>query len=154
MIYVRFHGTIPVEVSADPAKVPYNYEVGQQTVMAYRIGPEWQNRTDWKTFEEVTRIARLLEINTGRKLLPVDHGSHTSPRYDLIEIPKIGDEVSYSFNGDTYPDGVITKITPTYQITTSGGHKYRRPKNRGYWLRIGGTWSLVRGHIYEQNPSF
>src|SRR5271167_3290648 len=153
MIYVRFDGQIPVEASYDPQKTDVPVDYGSGWHMVPMVDKRWQTRNDWKSFEEVTQIARLLEATTRQKFLPVDAGSHTSPRYDLVEPPKVGDPVSYSYNGDTYPDGEITKITPTYQITTSGGHKYRRPGNRGYWLRVGGTWSLVKGHIYEQNPS-
>jgi len=142
--YVIFHRDIPVGIATS---VDRN-QLGKVE------GWRYETPHDWKSFERVTELARLLEATTKRKFLPVDNGSHTSPRYGLVEPPKLGDEVSYSFNGDTYPDGVITKITPKYHITTSEGHKYRRRGNRGYWLREGGTWSLVAGHIYEQNPSF
>jgi hypothetical protein len=71
-----------------------------------------------------------------------------------MEMPKVGDPVSYGFNGDYYPDGHITAITKKFQITTSTGNKYRRVKSTSGWKRTGGTWSLVKGHIYEQNPHF
>ncbi len=144
MIYIKFNGKIPVAFSHEmPSGALYDKEL-----------KTWQSRWDWKSYEHVCNIARLLEATTAKKFLGIDNGSHHTPRYDVIEPPKVGDEVSYSFNGDTYPDGVIVKITPTYQITTDTGHRYLRRKNSGSWLRTGGTWSLIPGHIYEQNPSF
>lgn len=92
--------------------------------------------------------------------LPTDAGSHQSPRYDVIRVPQVGAPCSYSFNGDTYPDGHVTYVTPgtCRIIRTSGdenhpdGHTYYRRKLSGAWIQKGGTWSLVQGHRYEQNP--
>lgn len=117
-------------------------------------GDKWQSRWDWKSFEEVQRLAMYITAMTGKVHIGTDATESTSPRYDIIEIPKVGDEVSYGFNGDYYPDGVITKITSKLQITTSGGGTYRQRKNTGSWIKTGGTWSLVKGHISEQNPHF
>jgi hypothetical protein len=116
--------------------------------------PTWQSRWDWKTFEEVERLARYLTAMKGTLYIPIDNTDAVSPRYDIIECPKVGDPVSYGFNGDYYPDGHIVKITKTLQITTSTGHTYRRKGLRACWLQPGGTWGLVAGHRYEQNPSF
>jgi hypothetical protein len=138
--YVIFHGTIPVDAV--------------ETLNFLAKGQHYETPNDWKSFAQVTKIARLLSVNTGRTFLPVDHGSHTSPRYGIVEPPKVGDAVSYSFNGDSYPDGYVEKITKTFQITTTTGHKYLRRKLSANWLRTGGTWSLIPGHVYEQNPSF
>lgn len=156
MLYVKFDGEIPVAVSSDPPKdKQMSYTQGginhHYTVVDHDV---WQNRNDWKSYERVQRIARLLEATTSKKFLATDAGPHVSPRYDIIEPPKVGDKVSYGFNGDYYPDGEIVKITKTYQITTSTGNKYLRRRNTGTWLRTGGTWALVPGHINERNPSF
>lgn len=114
----------------------------------------WQTRHAWESFERVQQIASELTALTGNTYLPVDNGSFTWPRYDVVEAPKVGDKVSYAFNGDYYPDGEIVKITNGWRITTSTGNKYNRRKNSGNWRMIGGTWSLVQGHINERNPHF
>lgn len=117
-------------------------------------------RGDFKTFEDATRIASSANrylANGTRRFIPVDAGPHTHPRFDVIEAFKVGDAVSYSFNGDTYPDGEIIKIGGGRRetITTSTGRRYNRYKLTGSWRSAGtGTWALCRGHIYEQNPSF
>jgi len=133
---------------------------GRPVEFAETLTPEqqqdcsWQERWNWKDFETVTTIATYLTAMTGDIYLPVDRTESTSPRYDVMKAPKVGDQVSYGFNGDYYPDGEIVKITKTYQITTSSGNTYRRRKHNAGWLKSGGTWGLVQGHIDEQNPHF
>ena len=100
------------------------------------------------------KYAKQISELTGKPYTAIDSGPGVSPRYDVGSIPQIGDKVSYSFNGDSYPDGVIVAITDKLQVTTSEGHKYRRRGLTGTWLRTGGTWSLIQGHHYEQNPHF
>jgi len=98
--------------------------------------------------------ARLNGIHPTRHFLACDAGDHCWPRYSVKMAPQVGDEVSYSFNGDTYPCGTITKISDSYkQITTSEGRKFYRRKLTGAWIN-NGTWSLVGGHRHEQNPHF
>jgi hypothetical protein len=117
-----------------------------------------QNSNDWKTFEQVEKIAEMLTRHTGVEYIGTDAGSHVSPRYDVIKMPQVGDDVSYSFNGDSYPCGKIWSVSATkFKITTmteSGlvKHFYRRRKT-GSWIN-NGTWSLISGHHSEQNPSF
>lgn len=114
----------------------------------------WKNSWDWKSFEEVERLARYVTAMTGKLYLPVDRTSGVSPRFDIVDAPKVGDPVSYSFNGDTYPCGVITKITKGWKITTSEGKVFNRFKQTSGWRMVGGTWWMVSGHHYEQNPHF
>lgn len=115
-------------------------------------------RHDWRTFERAEQVAKELNENSTiwHRYLAVDSGAHVSPRYDVVERPVVGDAVSYSFNGDTYPDGTITKITgKNFRIvTTSTGSVYYRRKLSGSWVKKGGTWSMVKGHRNERNPSF
>lgn len=67
--------------------------------------------------------------------------------------PKVGEEVSYAFNGDCYLGGTVTKVTPTGRVTTSQGKKYRRIKGcLSAWTD--GTWSLVKGSHESRNPEF
>ena len=114
----------------------------------------WSSRWDFKTFADATRIAHSATKNLGTLFVAVDSGPCVSPRYDVVQAPKVGDKVSYGFNGDYYPDGEIVKVSPTLQVTTSTGNVYRRRKQTGSWQQTGGTWSLVQGHINERNPHF
>lgn len=105
------------------------------------------NRWDFKTFDDAKKIADEL----GEKYLAIDSGEWVSPRYDVIAMPQVGDDVSYAFNGDYYPCGKIIRITKTLQIVTSEGKRFTF-KN-GIW-RYNKTWSLVKGHRFEKNPHF
>lgn len=142
-----------LNVKMSPTGLPLEVKTGSLNEFEYR-DPAWQSRWDWKDFATVETLARYITAMTGKVHLPIDSGPAVSPRYDVIEAPCVGDEVSYGFNGDYYPDGTITKITKGWTITTSGGHTYRRKGNTSRWSQPGGTWGLVSGHIYEQNPHF
>lgn len=114
-----------------------------------------QSRRDWKTFEEAERIAKLLNETDGSdRYIAVDSGEHVRPRYDVIEVPQIGDPVSRAFNGDYYPAGHIVKISKSLKIiTTDTGVRFFRRKQSARWVE-GGTWSMVHGHKSELNRSF
>ena len=114
----------------------------------------WKCSWDIKDFAMAESLAEQATEMFGEKFVGADRGAHVAPRYEFTRVPKVGDKVSYSFNGDTYPDGEIVTITNKYQVTTSTGHKYRRKGLTAAWLRTGGTWCLVEGHHYEQNPHF
>lgn len=116
--------------------------------------PAWQSRWDWKTFETVQELASKLTAMTGTTFLAIDNGDHVSPRYDVLEAPKIGDKVSRGFNGDYYPEGEIVAITKKYKVTTSTGIVFRRRGNTAKFLQAGGTFGMIGGHIDERNPSF
>ena len=111
-----------------------------------------QSRWDWKSYEEVCRLALFLTTITGSTFVGTDSGPNVSPRYDIVEVPKVGDPVSYAFNGDYYPDGHVVKVTKGLMVRTSTGKEYRRRKNTGSWVQRGGTWKLVAGHHTEKNP--
>lgn len=114
----------------------------------------WQDRWQWKDFATVEKLARYVTAMTGRDHLPVDRGSSTAPRFDVIEAPRVGDPVSYGFNGDYYPCGYITKITKGWRVTTSEGKVFNRRNFGAGWVMVGGTWGMVAGHINERNPHF
>ena len=115
---------------------------------------EWVSRWDWNSYEEVEKLVEMVADFTGKKHLPLDYGSHVFPRFDVLEAPAIGDEVSQTFNGDYYPVGTIVKISDSFRvITTSEGKRFYRDKLSGRWLSHG-TWALVPGHIEELNPHF
>ena len=113
----------------------------------------YENRTDWGTFAVASNRAEQLTTTTDELYIPIDCGNGVSPRYDVIKAPKIGDDVSYSLNGDTYPCGQIAKISESLRrIETNSGRVFWRRKLSSSW--IDGCWFLVQGHIFEQNPSF
>lgn len=119
-------------------------------------GEGWQSRWDWKDLDTAQQIAEGATKLTGRLHIGIDNGPCVSPRFDIMEAPAVGDEVSYAFNGDYYPDGVITSVTKgsLKVVRTSTGSTYYRRRNTGNWKKAGGTWSLVPGHRTDKNPSF
>jgi len=99
--------------------------------------------------------AANLEKATGKK-----HHAYLSnyafAPYITAQLPDIGDAVSMSFNGDTYPCGTIEKISRTYaRITTSEGKMFTRV-SANCWKMGGkrGAFSLVQGTIHQLNPEF
>lgn len=120
-------------------------------------GVGWLNRNDIDTLDVAERLAASATKNLGRLFIPTDATESTSPRYDVIEAPRVGDEVSKTFNGDYYPCGKIVSISKSLHIITTfeAGFKvlrfYRR-KMTGSWIQSGGTWTLVPGVLDERNP--
>lgn len=112
----------------------------------------WMSSRDFRTFEDARSMAAYLTALTGTTYLPADEGSGVWPRYRVVQPPKVGDAVSRSFNGDSYPCGTITKVTPSWQVTTSTGAKFRRYKETGGWREAGRGFWLVAGHHDETNP--
>lgn len=111
-------------------------------------------RWDWKTFERAAEVAEQASAATGREFLPADAGSHTSPRYDVIEAPKVGARVSRGFNGDYYPAGEIVSVSASRRVVrTSTGVVFYRRQQSATWI-ADGTWAMVPGHRSELNPSF
>jgi hypothetical protein len=140
MLYVKLSASgLPLAVSND-----YPPELNGRWDRA------WQNRNDWTSRAQVDGIARYLTAMTGDLYV----GTERNAEFDIVRAPKVGDEVSYAFNGDCYPDGTIVKVSKTLIVETSTGKTYRRHRDTGAWLQTGGTWSLINGHVYEQNPSF
>ena len=117
-------------------------------------GKDWVNRWDWKTLEAAQEVAEAASVFEGVDYIAIDSGANTFPRFDVIRAPSIGDAVSYSFNGDTYPCGYIATISKSLKkITTSTGKTFYRSKQFGCWL-MNRTWSMINGHIEERNPHF
>ena len=116
-------------------------------------GLDYKNRNDLKDFQDAKELAQEATELTGDLHVACDLGDLVRPRYDVIRAPKVGDKVSYAFNGDCYPDGTIVKITKSGIVKTER-NSYRRRKLSASWKQPGGTWSLVRGHINERNPEF
>jgi len=117
-------------------------------------GSGWMTRHDFKSMDQAGEIAKSATEVTGKLYLPVDAGSGVWPRFDVIEAPAVGDEVSYAFNGDYYPCGTIKSISASFRlITTTEGQKFYRRRESACW-KYNGVWSMVDGHREELNPSF
>ena len=149
MLYITFANGLPTGVSSERPK-------GEGVTFSRDAKNGWQTRNDWTSFQQVCTIAQYLTAMTGKQYLGADAGSSTSPRYDIIEAPKVGDPISYGFNGDYYPDGSVARITPNWMIVSTTGSKYNRSRQGAGpgWNKVGGTWSMVSGHVDERNPSF
>lgn len=117
---------------------------------------QWLTRHQIVDILHANRIASQASEATGRLHTAVDAGPCVWPRFDVEEAPRVGEKVSYGFNGDYYPDGEIVSVTPgTLRVVkTSTGNTYYRRKQTGMWLRKGGTWAMVNGHVDVRNPSF
>lgn len=140
MLYFKIAGTQVAEISQG-CPSPY--------------GPAWVNRNNWRTFHEAREVAVSASALAGELYLAIDNGDHVYPRFDVIRAPAVGDPVSYSFNGDSYPDGEIVRISASLRVvTTSTGGTYYRRGASGCWKRKGGTWSLIHGHVHRLNPEF
>ena len=114
----------------------------------------YQSRWDWKTFDQAQKVAEAASEFAGEEWIATDSGGSVFPRYDIIRAPKVGDLISYYFNGDCYPDGKIVKISATRKLVTSStGRKYYRSKETGSWINHG-TWCMVQGHHTSKNPHF
>lgn len=113
------------------------------------------NRNHFSTFADALDIAiKARALNNGNDYIATDAGQNCSPRYDVIEVPKVGAEVSQSFNGDCYPCGKIVSISKSLKkITTDTGKVFWRYKQTGSWL-VNGYASMIAGHVSERNPSF
>lgn len=109
------------------------------------------SRWDFKSLENAQAIVDEFE---GKNLLAIDKGEWVSPRFDVIEMPKVGDEVSMTFNGDYYPCGTIVKISESLKtIKTSNGRVFWRKKLTGQWL-YSKTFALVSGTHSKMNTEF
>lgn len=114
-------------------------------------------RHDFKTFTRAQEIAaQCNELADGETYIATDAGPWCSPQFDVIAAPKVGAEVSYSFNGDYYPCGKIVSVGKGEKmiVKTDTGATFYRRKLTGTWLKTGGTWMLVAGHHTDKNPSF
>lgn len=119
-----------------------------------RYVPGATTRNDLHSFPVAEFLAQQATELTGDVHVATDNGPNHHPRYDVVRAPKVGDLVSYSFNGDTTPCGQVTRVSESLRrVETSEGRVFYRVQRTGCW-RNNGTWSLVGGHRHERNPSF
>lgn len=134
---------------------PYALADNFETTRRYDASVTWMNRSDWTTMQDAEAAAADANVlDTQNTFLAIDSGPYVSPRYDVIQLPKVGDEVSMSFNGDSYPQGKIVSISNSLKvIKLDNGKKFYRRKQTGTWL-YSRTWSLIPGVHSERNPHF
>lgn len=153
MLYIRLENFMPVE-AVDGGQIPNKSKLNMARDTEGGVSANgWINANDIGSLAYAKTLAILLTENTSKEYLATNDGLGRGG-FDVIEAPEVGDPVSKGFNGDYYPQGVITKITPTWQITTSTGAKFRRVGESGSWMMTGGTWRMVKGHHDERNPHF
>jgi hypothetical protein len=123
-----------------------------------RADRAWECRADDWTLVRAQRIAAEASSLTGAEWDAIDNGEHCYPRYDVVRVPRVGDKVSYAFNGDSYPDGEIVSVSSRDKgfriVKTDTGSAYYRRKQTAGWIKKGGTWSLIQGHQRRWNPEF
>lgn len=134
-------------------------EIDNSSVAHYQLQADLRDtnyltQRGYKTSADAQAVALACEAltrqyNAGRSFAVLDEGEYCSPRYWVRALPKVGDPVSYAFNGDCYPCGHVTKVLTT-KIETNGGERFNRQKNG--WFRRDQTWTLVLGHAFHQNP--
>lgn len=107
MIYVLFSNGNPVHVTSES---PYTGTPAMKEFPGV-VYDKVKCSPDYESFEEVQDIAVKISEITGQQWIAYDDGEWTSHRFGIMEPPKVGDEVSYGFNGDYYPCGTIAKIT-------------------------------------------
>jgi hypothetical protein len=135
----------------------FSYRNNVLTQISSKSSPGDVSRWDWKSFNDAERVANDANaFDPENRYVAADSGANVSPRYDVVKAPKVGEPVSYGFNGDYYPCGNIVKVGtgPKMTVTTDTGEVFYRRGLSGSWIRKGGTWSLVRGIHSEKNPSF
>lgn len=143
-------------------------EAGKAVAITDKLNEEqradraWQDPWDYgfkTSLEYVQGLAADLTKLTGTVYVGTDAGEHVSPRFGVVVVPKVGDEVSRSFNGDSYPCGKIIRVSDSLRRVVArdeAGREFvfNRRKETGAWVQTGGTGSLIPGHVSELNPHF
>lgn len=154
MLYIKLNAAGQgVAIEADyPVPAPQSADWARQPGSA-ALGAGWCNRNDFDSMAVAQSVAASLSENLGVAFIATDAGPHCHPQFDVIEAPVVGAEVSYAFNGDSYPCGKIAKISDSLRrVETDSGKVFYRRKESGSWLHQG--WSMVAGHVSKWNPSF
>lgn len=147
MMYFRLNGNID---NGTVVEVAYGKFPGNNPCAL------WIGRHEIKDFNHAERLAKEATGLTKKLHVAIDNGDNVWPRFDVAPAPEVGADVSYAFNGDSYPDGQIISVSngPRMVVKTSNGNVYYRRRQTGSWIMQGGTWSLINGHHREWNPEF
>lgn len=128
-------------------------EIASYVTPERRSNVNWLGRNDFNTLERAEAVAESATKFSG-KLHIATETPNCWPRFDVIEAPAVGTEVSYTFNGDYYPCGKIVKVSKSLQrVTTDTGRVFNRVKSTGCWLSDG-MWSMISGHVDRRNMEF
>lgn len=117
----------------------------------------WSKFFDVRNIESYDEALKFVEmyddfIDEKDTLMIITINEYRNDEYKIYKKPKIGDKVSYGFNGDYNPCGEIATISPTMKkITTTTGHSFYNRKGTATW-KMHNTWTMVNGHYYERNP--
>jgi hypothetical protein len=132
----------------------FNYIGAALVGVTSEYSPNGINRNDIENLAQAKGIAAQATALRGVLYLGIDKGPCNYPRYDVVEAPALGHEVSYAFNGDYYPAGRIVKISDSLRrVATDQGHIFFRRRETGSWIKDG-TWTMVRGVHNRLNPEF
>ena len=120
------------------------------------------NRSHFASLDEAKQVAAganrlqlILQLkdslDSRDTYLATDEGPSHSPRYDVVRAPRIGHLVSSSFNGDSYPEGEVVRVSASFRrVETSTGKVYTRRRQSGSWIAEG-TWFMTEGHVRKTN---
>jgi len=114
---------------------------------------DWLHMSDIMSEEQAIKIAEELTETTGKQHIHSVR-ENCSPKFTVFAVPAVGDEVSGKFNGDSNPCGVIVKVSKTFRIVTSTGHKFNRVGKTPSWKEVNGYRNLIQGHHNERNAEF
>ncbi len=164
MLYVQLQNGRPLKIQSEYPKLELHAQAEQDPVTWWATPKRsrhrhqmadkptgWVCSRDFEDLESVKTLAAYLTAMTGKTYLGTDAGQWCSPRYDVVEVPQVGDEVSYYFNGDCTPCGKVSRVSKGCRIVeTDTGKKFWRLRETGSWKD--GIWFLTSGHSYERNP--
>ena len=106
MLYFKLNADKTVaEIVPNLAKLPTEW------ASTSADGSGWLTRHDLQSLAEAEMLAAAAQEATGKAYLAIDSGGGCYPRFDVIEAPVVGEDVSYAFNGDYYPCGQIKSIS-------------------------------------------
>ncbi len=109
----------------------------------------------FETFELAQNRCAALIAETGKEHVAYKT-NFVFDKFAVAMLPQIGDSVSMSFNGDSYPCGEIVRITAKHNsVFTSTGHVFKRSSPMG-WKEgsKNNSFSMILGVHDERNPSF
>ena len=114
---------------------------------------------DFETFVQAEAAAKKLTEVMGRLYIPTTNGEEgRRARYEVVEVPAVGDEVSRGFNGDYYPCGKIVRVTKALTVIAEDENgfqsRFRRVKQTGSWKLENMPYYLVFGRVDERSPHF
>lgn len=152
------NGKIVEELSSDEVTTRYKeFCKGKsyEDLIPWDFYKHYKHTSDIETEEDVLNFVSMYDEFKGEKdtLMIISSTNIRGVTTFKVHVkPKIGDKVSYAFNGDCTPCGEIEKISPTMKkITTTTGHTFYNKKGTASWV-MHGTWYMVNGHYEERNP--